>query len=85
MTTTLTGYATPAEWRTRTRQCGQIPAHGKPTEENLAQYVQAFEASTQAEGPNAHLGPVVVFSAYIKDQRTGEVKATYQGPSFVVV
>ena len=74
---------TPSEWRTRAR--GQFPGYGKATEENLKAYVQKFEESTKAGGCNEHLGLSVVFSAFIKDQRTGEILATYRGPSFVVV
>jgi hypothetical protein len=85
---TITGHngtarCTPAEWRTRKQ--GQIPAHGKPTEENLKAYIEHFEASSKSGGCNEHLGVQVVFSAFIKDQRTGVVLATYRGPSFVVV
>lgn len=74
---------TPSEWRSRKQ--GQIPSYGKPTAENLKAYVEHFEASTKEGGCNAHLGLTVVFSAFIKDQRTGAVLATYRGPSFVVV
>lgn len=83
MVTTGKGVYTPAEWRTRAR--GQVPAHGKPNAENLKAYIAKFEDSTKPGGVNAHLGVTVVFSAFIKDQRTGETLATYRGPSFVVV
>jgi len=78
-----THRCTPAEWRTRSR--GQLPGYGKPTEENLAAYVRHFENSTKVGGCNAHLGTTVVFSASVRDHRTGQVVATYRGPSFVVV
>jgi hypothetical protein len=83
MTITGTARRTPAEWRTRKQ--GQAPGYGKATPENLQAYVKHFEASTKEGGCNAHLGLTVVFSAFIKDQRTGAVLATYRGPSFVVV
>ena len=44
----------------------------------MAKHVEAFEASTQPGGPNEHLGPTVVFTAYIKDHFTGETLATYR-------
>lgn len=78
-----TKACTPAEWRTRAQ--GQFPGYGKPNAENLKTYIEKFEGSTKADGPNAHLGEQVVFSAFIKDQRTGQIMATYRGPSFVVV
>jgi hypothetical protein len=86
MTTTCatgTHRTTAMEWRTRAR--GQAPAYGRPTAENLKAYVEHFEASTKEGECNSHLGVTVVFSAFIKDQRTGETLATYRGPSFVVV
>jgi hypothetical protein len=72
---------TPSEWRSRKQ--GQIPGYGRPTAENLQAYIKHFEASTKADGCNSHLGLSVVFSAFIRDQRTGEILATYRGPSFV--
>ncbi len=80
---TSSRYCTPAEWRTKARV--NAPAHGKPTDANLKLYVEMFEASTQPGGCNAHLGATVVFSAKITDHRSGVTKATYRGPSFVVV
>jgi hypothetical protein len=78
-TTDVTGgktyTCTPAEWRTRTR--GRFEGLGKPTTENLAKYVAAFEASTQDKGCNAHLGVQKVIQASILDQDTWVVVATF--------
>lgn len=66
---------TPSEWRSRAR--GKTPGHGKPTAENLAKYIAAFEESTHGEGCNAHLGVQKVTTASILDQDTRTVVATY--------
>lgn len=84
--TTDKGYWTPSEWRMR-RQ-GQIPADGKASTENLKKWALAFEASTQPDGVNAHIGATKILTARIKDQRTGEILATYKRepvPMFEVV
>jgi hypothetical protein len=52
--------------------------HGKPTAENLAAHVKAFEAATRPEGVNAHLGETKVVSAKIVRQNGNVVLATYQ-------
>ncbi len=76
-----THKCTPAEWRTRSRV--NAPGYGKADPVNLAAYVARFEASTQKEGVNSHLGETVVMSAFIKDQRSGDILAVYRGPLFV--
>lgn len=69
------GVQTPCEWRTRSKP--NAPSHGQPNAENLKAWVARFEASTQPGGPNAHLGAQKVASAFIRDQRSGEIVATY--------
>lgn len=69
-------------WNVRTN-CGR--ADGPATEANLAKWVDALERSTQPGGCNCHLSPIVVFSARIIKQATGDVVAAYRGPSFVVL
>lgn len=54
---------------------GMIKGKGKPTVEALRREVEAFEASTQSSGVNAHLGPIKVLEAYIVHQKSGEVVA----------
>lgn len=76
-------YFTPAAWRVTSRT--QIPADGRPTEANLARYVDSFEASTRLGGANAHLGATRVARAFITDQRTGHKVAEYTAPMFEVV
>ena len=48
---------------------------GKPTVANLRREVEAFEASTQLGGVNAHLGPIKVRAAEIIHQKSGETVA----------
>ena len=67
---------TASEWRVRARY-GNLPGYGKPTLENLSKYVSGFEASTQPDGCNQHLGAQKVISAFIKDQRSSSIVATY--------
>lgn len=67
---------TASEWRVRARY-GNLPGYGKPTLENLTKYVSGFEASTQPQGCNQHLGVQKVISAFIKDQRCSTIVATY--------
>lgn len=77
---TVPGYSySLAAWR-----CNQS---GRPTDANLTRYVQAFEASTQAGGCNAHLGEQHVTRAYIKVNSgyDGAIVARYQAPMFTVV
>jgi hypothetical protein len=77
---TVPGYRySLASWR-----CNQS---GRPTDANLARYVEAFEASTRPGGCNAHLGEQYVSSAYVKVNSgyDGQVVATYRAPMFRVV
>lgn len=73
-------FHTPSEWRPRARLHGVVPAHGKPTAENLAKYVAGYEESTRGDGCNKHLGELKVASARIVHQPTGAVVATYVRP-----
>jgi hypothetical protein len=73
--TTDRGHWTPSEWRMRKR--GLIPADGKATTENLKKYALGYEASTSPGGVNSHIGLTHILTARIKDQRTGEILATY--------
>lgn len=66
--------------RTYTPFAWRVKESGRPTDENLAAYVQAFEDSTKPGGVNAHLGREVVSSAKVRRQSTGEVVATYTAP-----
>jgi hypothetical protein len=43
------------EWRVRTSYRGK--GYGRPTEANLEKHVQAYNASVEPGGCNAHLGP----------------------------
>ena len=54
---------TDAAWRPRA-QYGR-PGDGRPTNRNLARYVEALEASTRPGGVNEQIGPVVVLNAVI--------------------
>lgn len=84
--TTDKGLWTPSEWRTR--RDGQIPADGKPTTENLKNWAMGYEKSTHPSGCNSHLGVTHILTARIRDQRTGEILATYTRepvPMFEVV
>lgn len=69
---------TPSEWRSKTRR--QLPGMGTPNAANLGRYIEGFEASTRAGGPNAHLGTQTVVSARIVRQSTGEVLASFPTP-----
>jgi hypothetical protein len=51
---------------------------GKPTDENLKQYVKDFEEGTKPGGPNDHLGVAHISSAEIKDEFKGEIVARYK-------
>jgi len=68
-------YWTPCEWYARKR--GQRPADGKPTPANIAKHCAHMEASTLPGGVNAHIGKTKILSAYVVDQRTREIVATY--------
>ena len=84
--TTDNGHWTNSEWRMRAQ--GRVPAHGKATTENLKKHCLFVEESTHPGGCNAHLGVTHILTARIKDQRTGEILATYTRepvPMFEVV
>jgi hypothetical protein len=55
------GFWTPACWPTKQA--------GRPTAANLAKHVALVEASTQADGCNAHLGATKILSARIVRNR----------------
>lgn len=57
---------------------------GRPTDRNLAKWVEGFEASTRPGGCNAHLRPTVVWSAVVtRNNGSNEVVAEYKN-SFVI-
>lgn len=60
---------------------------GRPTDENLAEYVARLEASTKPGGVNYHptVGEMVFHRAHIARQLTGEIVAEYTQPMFAVV
>lgn len=66
---------TPAEWRVRSRN--RVPGYGKPTRANLVNYIALFEASTESQGCNSHLGVQKVVSAAIVHQASGQIVETY--------
>ena len=68
---------TPAPWDTR--------RYGKPTEANLARFIQELESSTAPDGVNAHLGVMQVSAARIVRQRDGKVLAIWQPRPFGVL
>lgn len=89
--TTDNGVWTPSEWRKSPslymRSAG-IPAHGKATTENLKKHCLFVEASTHPSGVNSHLGVTHILTARIRNQKTGEILATYTRepvPMFEVV
>lgn len=72
--------STPMEWRVGKRY--SVPGYGKPTVENLAKWVAAYEKSLLPGGVNQHLSYGAnkidkVLSASITNQRTGEVVAEW--------
>jgi len=74
----------PMEWRSRAR--GPYEGYGKPTEANLAKWVEKFNESLRPGGCNDHVGErAQVTKANIVDQFTNEVVATYEAPAFQVV
>jgi hypothetical protein len=64
------------EWRVRSRY--GATGYGHPTDGNLLIYCQELEKSTRPGGCNEHFGSVVVVSAKIVDDFTGETKAIYE-------
>ncbi len=66
---------TPGQWRSRPQ--GQCRADGKPTTANLQAHCLHYEASTQPDGCNSHLGATKIVRAWIIDQQTGEKVAEY--------
>jgi hypothetical protein len=65
---------TPAAWH-----CGR---NGRPTEANLAQYVEDLEKSTMPGGCNAHLGATRVARAWIRRNTIGGATvASYAAPA----
>ena len=74
---------TPMPWRSGLPSRANNPGYGRPTTENLKAFIKKFEDSTKPGGVNEHLGTTVVTSAFIKDQATGQVLASYTGPAFI--
>jgi hypothetical protein len=74
------GISTPIEWhKTQSpldKRMGR-PADGKPTAENLKKWAEFCEKATYPGGVNQHLGVTHIMTARIKDQRTGEILATF--------
>ena len=67
------------------------PGHGTPNVENIKTWAKEFEES-MISGPNRHLGADQVVYAWIIDQRTGRIVATWDrsksplgGPMFRVI
>jgi hypothetical protein len=52
---------------------------GRPTDANLAKYVEAYEASTRRGGMNEHLGATTVMNARI-NELGGATVAAYTDP-----
>jgi hypothetical protein len=68
----------PASWNCR--------RDGRPTDANLARYVESFEASTRPGGVNAHLGETRILRAVIAvNEYGGDVVARYSAPLFTVI
>ena len=67
---------TPSEWRVRPTK-GTYRADGPPSPENIARWVKGFENSRRPGGCNEHLGFAAVVSASVKDQKRGEIVATW--------
>lgn len=65
---------TPAGWDSK--RCG------RPTDANLALYVEALEASTKPGECNEHLGRTTVHTAQIIRQANGEREALYAPSPF---
>jgi len=65
---------TPAGWDSK--RCG------RPTDANLATYIEDFEASTLPGQCNEHLGRTTVHTAQIVRQATGERVALYAPSPF---
>lgn len=80
----MPGYRyAPAAWRVSSAV--NAPGYGKPTDANLARYVEKFEESTRPGGVNAHLGFQRVTTARIRRNTSnggfrGGVIATYTAP-----
>ena len=56
---------------------------GRPTDANLREYVLNFEASTQPDGVNAHLGVTVVrLHSLLVNDCQGTVVSRYYAPMF---
>jgi hypothetical protein len=74
------GYSyTEAAWEIKQRfgqNKGKMAA-GKPTDDNLRAYITKFEDSCEPGGVNDHLGERKITRAFIKDQQTGDIVATY--------
>jgi len=71
-------YYPPMNWNCR--------RDGRPTDANLREYVLNFEASTQPDGVNFHLGVTVVPSASIRvNEYGGQIMAKYVAPMFRTV
>ncbi len=68
---------TPSGW--------DVKRAGKPTDENLALYVEALEASTRPGECNEHLGRTTVHTAQVVRQASGERVALYAPSPFRVV
>ncbi len=78
------GFTPSMEWRVRKSYRGA--GYGRPTEANLAKYVEKYNASLQPGECNAHIGPLGrATSARIRYNVGSEVVTTWQAPAFEVV
>ncbi len=51
--------------------------NGRALSDRLVEYIRCFEKSTTKGGVNDHLGPRLVLTAKIIDQKTNKVIVTY--------
>jgi len=81
------GVHTPSTWNVKGKYGAK--GQGKPTEANIAKYVQASEESCRPNGINEHLGIFSYLRAWIVDQQTGDIVAQWTrpkgGPMFQVI
>lgn len=72
-----TDNGTPMEWRVSHKT--NLPGYGKPNNQNLKKWAEAFNGSFEPGGVNAHCGiDSKISTAQIIKQKTGEVLATWQ-------
>lgn len=80
-------WHTPASWNVKSRT--NVAGYGNPTDKNLEKFISKYGDSLKPGGINQHLSLSHGYipypsSAFIKDQTTGEIVATWKAAMFQI-